>query len=99
MRQRCVIGTLAEFERDVIRARTQAGLAAARARGRPKKLDSATKVAMARSLSNDKTNTVTNICTTMGISRATLYRSLDTPAPPGDAGSGALNKGDVHRDR
>ncbi len=54
---------------------------------------------MARSLSNDKTNTVTNICTTMGISHATFYRSLDTPAPPGDAGSGALNKGDVHRDR
>ncbi len=79
-----LFGSLAEFERDLIRERTQAGLAAARARGRlggrPKKLDSAAKVAMARSLYNDKTNTVTNICTTLGISRATLYRSLGAPA-------------------
>jgi len=79
-----VFGALAEFERDLIRERTQAGLAAARARGRlggrPKKLDSVAKVAMARTLYNDKTNTVTNICTTLGISRATLYRALDTPS-------------------
>lgn len=49
-----VFGALAEFERDVIRERTQAGLAAARARGRmggrPKKLDGAAKVAMAQPL-------------------------------------------------
>jgi len=83
-----VFGALAEFERDLIRERTQAGLAAARARGRlggrPKKLNTAAKVAMARSLYNNKTNTVTNICTTLGISRATLYRALDAPSVGAD---------------
>src|SRR5690348_9395311 len=49
-----VFGALAEFERDLIRERTQAGLAAARARGRvggrPKKLADAKQVALARAL-------------------------------------------------
>src|SRR3954471_525983 len=49
-----VFGALAEFERDVIRERTRAGLAAARARGRmggrPKKLGGASKVAMAQAV-------------------------------------------------
>jgi DNA invertase Pin-like site-specific DNA recombinase len=78
-----VFGALAEFERDVIRERTQAGLAAARARGRmggrPKKLATPTKVAMARGLYADKSHTVAEICTSLGISRATLYRYV-TPA-------------------
>ena len=43
-----IFGALAEFERELIRERTQAGLAAARARGRqggrPKKLDSERKI-------------------------------------------------------
>lgn len=75
-----VFGALAEFERDLIRERTQAGLAAARARGkqggRPKKLESATKVAMARALYKDKSNSIADICKTLGISRATLYRYI-----------------------
>src|SRR5215208_6631181 len=51
-----VFAALAEFERDVIRERTQAGLAAARARGQPggrpraAALDDARKVALARAL-------------------------------------------------
>ena len=53
-----VFGALAEFERDLIRERTQAGLAAARARGRqggrPKKLGTAARVAMAQALYNDR---------------------------------------------
>jgi len=76
-----VFGALAEFERDLIRERTQAGLAAARARGRtggrPKKLGTPGKLAMARSLYNDKNNSIVDICKTLGISRATLYRYLD----------------------
>ena len=52
-----IFGSLAEFERDLIRERTQAGLAAARARGRkggrPKKLGTPGKIAMARSLYAD----------------------------------------------
>ena len=76
-----VFGALAEFERDLIRERTQAGLAAARARGRqggrPKKLDTAAKVAMARALYDDHTHSIPDICKTLGVSRATLYRYLD----------------------
>ncbi len=73
-----VFGALAEFERDLIRERTQAGLAAARARGRqggrPKKLGTPSKVAMAQALYDDKRHSIAEICRTLGISRATLYR-------------------------
>src|SRR5438128_9044927 len=57
-----IFGALAEFERDIIRERTNAGLQAARARGRlggrPKStsLDTPKKVAIAQALYNDKTN-------------------------------------------
>ena len=79
-----IFASLAEFERDLIRERTKAGLAAARARGRkggrPKAqtLNSQKKVAMAQSLYDDKTNTIDEICQTLHISRATLYRHIDT---------------------
>ncbi len=81
-----IFGALAEFERDVIRERTQAGLAAARARGRlggrPKTpaLNTAKKVAMAQSLYADKTNTIDKICKTLHVSRSTFYRYLKLPA-------------------
>jgi len=74
-----VFGALAEFERDLIRERTHAGLAAARARGRvggrPKKLDAKT-LAMAKRLHADKQTDIATICSTLGISRTTLYRAL-----------------------
>ncbi len=89
-----VFGALAEFERDIIRERTQAGLAAARARGRmggrPKKLGTPTKVAMARALYADHTHSIADICQSLGISRATLYRSLDGPVPATDAAAPRL---------
>jgi DNA invertase Pin-like site-specific DNA recombinase len=73
-----IFGALAEFERDIIRERTNAGLQAARARGRlggrPKALNSSKKVAMAQALYADKSNSVADICKTLNISRATLYR-------------------------
>ena len=76
-----IFGALAEFERDIIKERTQAGLQAARARGRlggrPKREASSRKVAMAKALYADKTNSVQEICKALGISRATLYRYLD----------------------
>lgn len=80
-----VFGALAEFERDLIRERTQAGLAAARARGRKggrpraKGLNDEKKLAMALALYNDKRNSVKDICRTFGVSRATLYRYLSHP--------------------
>lgn len=49
------------------------------------KQSSHAKIAIARSLYNDKMNTITAICTTLGISRATPYRALDAPANGDDA--------------
>ncbi len=76
-----VFGALAEFERDLIRERTQAGLLAARAcgklGGRPRALDPR-KVQIAQALYQDKSNVIADICRTLRISRATLYRYLKT---------------------
>lgn len=74
-----VFGALAEFERDLTRERTQAGLAAARVRGRhggrPKALDEK-RLALAVSLYNDGHNSPHDICAALHISKATLYRHL-----------------------
>lgn len=75
-----IFGALAEFERDIIRERTNAGLQAARARGRkggrPKAL-TGKKVAMAQELYNNKQNSIADICKSLNISRATLYRYIN----------------------
>ncbi len=73
-----LMGALAEFERDLIRERTNAGLAAARTRGRvggrPRKLSTDGKVALALRLFEDPNHSVDDICSTLHISRSTLYR-------------------------
>ena len=75
-----IFGALAEFERELIRERTQAGLAAARARGRkggrPKLLDER-KVSMAQALYDCGEHSIKDICQTLGVSRATLYRYIE----------------------
>lgn len=72
-----VFGALAEFERDLIRERTNAGLSAARARGkqggRPKKLTDK-KLQQAKALIKDPAVSIADICKTIGVSRTTLYR-------------------------
>jgi DNA invertase Pin-like site-specific DNA recombinase len=72
-------GAIAEFERDLIRERTNAGLQAARARGRvggrPKALNQK-KASIAQALYDDKNNAIDEICKTLNISRATLYRYI-----------------------
>jgi Site-specific recombinases, DNA invertase Pin homologs len=74
-----IFGALAEFERDIIRERTRAGLASARSRGRlggrPSIMNSK-KLKMATSLYADGKTQVGEICETLGISRATFYRHL-----------------------
>src|SRR5262245_37661967 len=79
-----VFGALAEFERDLIRERTAAGLAAARARGRlggrPRLLDEK-KQAQALTLHKDPSNTIGDICRTLKVSKATLYRYLGQEQP------------------
>lgn len=74
-----VFGALAEFEREVIRERTAAGLAVARARGRkggrPKKMDEG-KVTLARELLSNPDRTVQEVCEILGVGKTTLYRAL-----------------------
>ena len=71
-----IFGALAEFERNLIRERTKAGLEAARARGRKggrrHKLDTR-KRALAVELYRGKKHTVDEICGMVGISKPTLY--------------------------
>lgn len=71
-----IFGALAEFEHNLIRERTQAGLAAARARGRlggrPKSLNEKQRK-LAVKLYNDKEVSIKEICEMMGISKPTLY--------------------------
>ena len=77
-----IFGALAEFERALIRERTQAGLSAARARGpvggRRKKLD-AKRRAHVVDLYQSRNHTVKEVCELVGISRATLYSYVAEP--------------------
>jgi len=72
-----IFGAFAEFERDIIKERTNAGLEAARTRGklggRPKAL-SPEKIKLARRLYADTGTSVAEICKMLGISRHTLQR-------------------------
>jgi DNA invertase Pin-like site-specific DNA recombinase len=74
-----LFGALAEFERNLIRERTQAGLSAARARGRqggrPKLLDPK-KRELALHLYQERQHSIVEICQIMGISKSTLYNYL-----------------------
>ena len=74
-----VIGAMAEYEKNLTRERTMAGLAAARARGRmggrPKSLDeSQVKVAIALAEAGELT--INEICGQVGCSRSTYYRQV-----------------------
>jgi DNA invertase Pin-like site-specific DNA recombinase len=74
-----LFGALAEFERNLVRERTQAGLTAARARGRtggrPKALDP-NKRQLAVKLYNDRQHSIGEICQMMGITKPTLYKYI-----------------------
>jgi len=76
-----IFASLAEFERDITRERTNAGLSAARARGRkggrPKGVDEKKKKA-ALSLKKDPERSVKEICEIVGISRNTYYKYTRT---------------------
>lgn len=73
-----VMAAMAEMEKDLIRERTRAGLAAAKARGRTggrKKVMDDMKVASARKLISAGTP-ATEVAKHLGVGRATLYRAL-----------------------
>lgn len=72
-----IFGAMAEFERNLIQERTQAGLAAARARGRiggRKHVLDEKQRAQAKTMMADKTLSVGDIAKTLKVSRSTLYR-------------------------
>ncbi len=76
-----VFAALAEFERDLVRERTKAGLAAARDRGvqlgRPRALGPE-QIEMARTLITNPRLSARQVAEQLGVHRATLYRSLAT---------------------
>lgn len=76
-----IFAALAQFERTLIQERTRAGLKAARARGKKggrKPLSAHNpKVRMAKTMHKDKSMSIPEICSTLGISRATFYRYLN----------------------
>ncbi|GIJ49746.1 invertase [Virgisporangium aliadipatigenens] len=81
-----LFAALAEFERDLLRERTTAGLAAIAARrargrrgGRPRKM-TAEKIAVARQMYASQQYTVDQIAHTLGVSRGTIYQHLDRTA-------------------
>lgn len=79
-----IFGALAEFERELIRERTRAGLASARARGRkggrPPKLG-AEKMRIARRLLDDADTTISEVARTLGVHRSTLHKALSASSP------------------
>ncbi len=91
-----IFGALAEFERDLIRERTTAGLVAARVRGRTggrpkvKAFQDPRKLAAARRLYAEGKTSIATICATFGISKSTFYRYVTSdgtgkPATPAGA--------------
>ena len=72
-----IFAALAEFERELIRERTMAGLASARARGReggrPLALTRA-KVRLAQAAMGKRETNVRELCVELAVTKATLYR-------------------------
>ena len=79
-----VFAALSEFERNLIRERTYAGLKAARARGRKggrkPKLD-ARQIKEIKALLRDPDIRVTDVADKYGVSRATLYKHVGVVNP------------------
>jgi len=85
-----LFAALAEFEKDIIRERTKAGLEAARARGRrggrPKGLtkEARDKAMIAETLYKQGKMSVSEICKHLGIARSTLYKYLKQESAQGN---------------
>ncbi len=82
-----IFAAFAEFERELIAERTQAGLAAARARGRmggrPRKMDRAT-LTMAMAAMSDPKAKACEVAKRLGVTTTTLYANGDgSPKAPG----------------
>lgn len=74
-----MFSAIAEFERDLIGERTNAGLEAARARGKKggrKRVLSDKQISIGKSLAADKSRSVEDICSTLKISPATIIATF-----------------------
>jgi DNA invertase Pin-like site-specific DNA recombinase len=85
-----ILGSIAEFERSLIVERTQAGLQAARARGRvggrkpsltPRQAELARQMYAETGTDGKRAHTVADIAAALKVGRSTIYRYLDTPTP------------------
>lgn len=90
-----IFAALAEFERELIRERTVAGLAAARARGKsggaPYKMTVA-KLRLAMAAMGQPETKVGELCKELGITRQTLYRHVTPNGELRPDGERLLNK-------
>ena len=90
-----IFAALAEFERELIRERTQAGLAAARARGRnggrPRKMDEHT-IKMAMAAMSDRNSVAHEVAKRLNVTTTTLYTYVNGDGSLKEAGSKLLHQ-------
>lgn len=90
-----LFGVLAEFEREMIRERTIAGIRAARSRGKNggrKYVLTKSKVRLAEAAMGKKETIVQDLCTELGITRSTLYRYIGPDGQLREAGRKVLER-------
>ncbi len=91
-----IFAALAEFESELIKERTLAGLASARARGRVggrKYQLSKAKVRLAQAAMKCKDTVVSELCEELGVTRQTLYRYVSPNGELRKYGSKVLSSG------
>lgn len=89
-----IFAALAEFERELIRERTKAGLEAARARGRKggrKFAMTKSQVRLAQAAMGKRETSVSDLCGELGITRTTLYRYVGPNGELRNSGKRVLN--------
>lgn len=91
-----IFAALAEFEQELIRERTMAGLQAARARGRKggRKFGlSKAQVCLAQAAMHNRDTKVSQLCEELGVTRVTLYRYVSPTGELREHGKQVLIKG------
>ena len=89
-----IFAALAEFERELIRERTMAGLKSARARGRKggrKFALTKAQVRMAQAAMASRDTSVSELCKELGVTPVTLYRYVDPNGNLRDHGKRVLS--------
>lgn len=89
-----IFAALAEFESELIRERTMAGLAAARARGRKggrKFALTKAQVRLAQAAMSNRDTSVSDLCNELGVKPVTLYRYVDPNGNLREYGQRVLN--------